>query len=90
VSGWSTPHPDRLKDLVPIVQEAGWATGPVWTGAENLSRTGIRFPDRLVRSRSLYRLNYPGPRILYKIPEILQGLSELLHERLLRKIAFKS
>ena len=22
---------------VPIVQEAGWATGPVWTGAENLA-----------------------------------------------------
>ena len=21
---------------VPIVQEAGWAIGPVWTGAENL------------------------------------------------------
>ena len=25
------------KDPVPIVQEAGWAPGPVWTGAENLS-----------------------------------------------------
>jgi hypothetical protein len=24
------------KDQVPIVQEAGWAPGPVWTGAENL------------------------------------------------------
>ena len=24
------------KDPVPIVQEAGWAVGPVWTGAENL------------------------------------------------------
>jgi len=24
------------KDPVPIVQEAAWATGPVWTGAENL------------------------------------------------------
>jgi len=29
------------KDPVPIVQEAGWAPGPVWTGAENLIRTGI-------------------------------------------------
>ena len=26
-----------VKDPVPIVQEAGWATGPVWTGAENLA-----------------------------------------------------
>jgi hypothetical protein len=25
------------KDLVPIVQEAGWAPGPVWTGVENLA-----------------------------------------------------
>ena len=25
------------KDLVPIVQEAGWPPGPVWTGAENLA-----------------------------------------------------
>ena len=25
------------KDPVPIVQEVGWAPGPVWTGAENLA-----------------------------------------------------
>jgi hypothetical protein len=25
------------KDSVPIVQEAGWALGSVWTGAENLA-----------------------------------------------------
>jgi hypothetical protein len=25
------------KDPVPLVQEAGWAPGPVWTGAENLA-----------------------------------------------------
>ena len=36
-------------DPVPIVQEAGWAPGPVWTGAENLSSTGIRSPDRPAR-----------------------------------------
>jgi hypothetical protein len=32
--------PDALypgKDPVPIVQEAGWASGPVWTVAENLA-----------------------------------------------------
>ena len=46
------------KDPVPIVQEAGWATGPVWTGAENLAHTGIRSPDRPARSQSLYRLHY--------------------------------
>ena len=48
------------KDRVPIVQETGWATGPVWTGAENLAPTGIRSLDRPVRSQSLYRLSYPA------------------------------
>ena len=36
--------------------EVGWATGPAWTGAENLAPTGIRSPDRPVRKESLYRL----------------------------------
>ena len=44
--GWGvsvTPRPLFMpgKDPVPIVQEAGWAPGPVWTGAENLAPTGI-------------------------------------------------
>ena len=44
--GWmvsATPRPlyPRERDPVPIVQEAGWAPGPVWTGAENLAPTGI-------------------------------------------------
>ena len=46
------------KDTVPIVQEAGWAPGPVWTGAKNLTPTGIRSPDHPARSESLYRLSY--------------------------------
>jgi len=53
------------KDPVPIVQEAGWAPGPVWTGAENLAPTGIRFPDHPARSESLYRLSYYGSRTVY-------------------------
>ena len=52
--------------MVPIVQEAGWAPGLAWTGAENLAPTGIRYPDRPARSESLYRLSYPGPRIYPK------------------------
>jgi hypothetical protein len=42
------------KDPVRIVQEAGWALGPVWIGAENLAPTGIRSPDLPARSESLY------------------------------------
>jgi hypothetical protein len=33
------------KDPVSIIQEAGWAPGPVWTGAENLAPTRIRSLD---------------------------------------------
>jgi hypothetical protein len=33
------------RDPVPTVQEAGWAPGPVRTGAENLAPTGIRSTD---------------------------------------------
>jgi hypothetical protein len=49
------------EDPVPIVQEAGWAPGLVWIGAENLAPTGIRSPDLPARSESLYQLCYPGP-----------------------------
>jgi hypothetical protein len=62
--GWSVPRPGRFtpgKDPVSIVQEAGWAPGPVWTGAKNLAPTRIRCPDRPARSQSLYRLSYPTP-----------------------------
>jgi hypothetical protein len=38
------------KDPVPIVQEARWAPGLIWTGAENLDPTGIRSPDRPARN----------------------------------------
>jgi hypothetical protein len=55
-----------VKDPVPIVQGAGWAPGPFWTGVENLDSTGIRSPDRPARSESLYLLSYPGPHIRSK------------------------
>ena len=48
------------KDPVPIVQEAGWAPGPVWTGAENLAPTRIRSPELPFRSQPLYRIRYPA------------------------------
>ena len=48
------------KDPLPTVQEIGWAPAPVWTGAENLSPTEIRSPNRPARCQSLYRLSYPA------------------------------
>ena len=59
-----TPQPlfTLGKDPVPIVQDAAWAPGPVWTGAENLARTGIRSPDRTVRSSVAIPTELPGPQ----------------------------
>ena len=48
------------KEPVPIVQEAGWAPGPVWTGVKNLAPAEIRSPDRPPHRQSLYRLCYPA------------------------------
>jgi hypothetical protein len=64
-SGWGvrvTPRPlfTPGKDPVPVVQEAVWAPGPVWTGAKNLAPTRVRSPDRTALSQSLYRLRYPA------------------------------
>jgi hypothetical protein len=33
------------RELVAIVQEAGWISRPVWTGEENLTPRGIQFLD---------------------------------------------
>jgi len=69
--GWGvsiTPRPlfTPRKDLVPIVQEAGWAPGLVWTGVEILAPTGIRSLDQPARSQSLYLLCYPAHNSRYK------------------------
>ena len=78
--GWSAPHPGRFtpgKDPVPIAQEAGWAPGRVWTGAENLAPTGIRSPDRPAGSESLCRLSCPGSKVRLGLPHF----STLLRKR---------
>ena len=49
------------KDPVPIVQEAGWDPGSVWTGAENLASRGIPSPDRPARTQSLIPFTLPDP-----------------------------
>jgi len=58
VSSTSRPLFTPGKDPVPIVQEAGWAPGPIWMdGRSRPHRDSI--PDRLARCQSLYRLSYP-------------------------------
>jgi hypothetical protein len=71
--GWLlTPRPGHFTpwiDSVPIVQEAGWPPGLVWTGAENLAPTGIRSPDHPARSESLYRLSHRDSRLSENVKE---------------------
>ena len=52
-------------EAVPTVQEVGWATGPVWTGAGKLELAGIRSPDRPAYSESIKRLRHPGPHAVF-------------------------
>jgi len=61
--GWvvsSTPrsHFTPGKDPAPILQEAGWAPGSVWTGGKSRPHRDS-IPNRPARSQSLYRLSYP-------------------------------
>ena len=57
----STPrqHFTSGKEPVPIVQEPGWAPGPVWTGEKSRPHRDS-IPDRPARSQSLYQLSYPA------------------------------
>ena len=57
------------KEPVSILQEAGWAPGPVWTGGKpRPHRDSI--PDRLSRSQTLYRLSYPAHKLFMLHPQI--------------------
>jgi len=57
VSSTPRPHFTHGKVPVPILQEAGWAPGPVWTGGKSRPHRDS-IPDRPARSQSLYRLSY--------------------------------
>jgi len=62
VTPWPLFTPGQ--DPVPIVQEAGWASGMVWTGAENL------VPHR----DSIPRPSSPHPvAVLTMLPDSFQG-----------------
>jgi len=63
---WSAARPSVHftpgKEPVPILQEAGWAPGPVWTsGKSRPHRDSIL--DRPAHSQSLYHLSYPAHHV---------------------------
>ena len=77
--GWvvsSTPRPHFTpgKDPIPILQEAGWAPGPFWTGGKS-SHHRDSILARPTRSQSLYRLSYRA-HLHVKYLSFLAGFNE--------------
>ena len=64
VSSTPRPHFTPGKDPVPILQEAGWAPGPVCTGGKSRHHRDS-ISDRPARSQSLYRQIYPAHIYIY-------------------------
>ena len=64
VSSTLRPHFTPGKDLVPILQEAGWAPGPVWTGGKSRPHRDS-ISDRLARSSVAIPTELPGPQFKY-------------------------
>ena len=57
VSSTPRPHFTSGKNPVPILQEAGWAPGSVWTGGKSRPHRDS-IPHRPARSQSLYWVSY--------------------------------
>ena len=76
--GWvvsSTPRPHFIpgKDPVPILQETGWAPGPVWTGEKSRPHRDS-IPDRPARSSVAKGLSYRAYFCLITVFLILSSL----------------
>jgi hypothetical protein len=63
ISSTPWPHFTPRKEPVPILQEAGWASGPVWTGSKSRSHRDS-IPDRPARSSVAIPTELRGPLIL--------------------------
>ena len=72
VSSKLRPHFTPGKDPVPLLQEARWAPGPVWTGGKSRSHQ-VSIPDRPARSQSPYLLSYQAYTIVIKPQKKFKG-----------------
>ena len=73
VSSTPRPHFTPGKDPVPIVQEAAWAPGPVWTGGKSHPHRDS-IPDCSAHSQSLYRLSYRAHLVGVIVSRIYKGI----------------
>jgi hypothetical protein len=76
--GWLSSLPvalPRERDSVPIVQEAGWASRPVWMGAENLTQNRDSFPGLF----SPYRVAIPTELFWPTLPSYATSETVILY-----------
>ena len=69
VSSTPRPHCTPGKNLVPILQEAGWAPGQVWTGGKSRPHR-VSIPDRPARSSAPIPTELSGPRF-HSVPVLI-------------------
>ena len=79
--GWGVSSTPQLHftpgiDPVPIVQEAGWAPGPVWTGGKSQPHQDSIL-DHPARSQSLYRLSYPANTVV-----LIHGINAIFNNKM--------
>jgi len=67
---WSAARPDS----VPILQEAGWAPAPVWTGGKPRPHRNS-FSDHLARSSVAIPTELPRPQLRKVLVHSAKGLS---------------
>ena len=70
------------KDPVPIVQEAGCAPGPVWTGSENFAPPPPGFDPRTVKPVASRYTNWAIPayaEVLIRSMKVRRGVEVLTH-----------
>jgi len=81
VSRTPRPHFTPGKDPAPILQEAGWAPGPVWTGGKSRpNRDSI--PDRPARSSVAIPTELPGPHCTKDTTQLL-NCSDILYNNII-------
>ena len=79
-------------DPVPIIQEAGWAPGPPWTGAENLTPPGFD-PQTVQLKASEYPIDHQSKHVKPKMEgHYLRGVNwqEGIIARAIRQIKIQN
>ena len=76
VSSTARPHFTPGKDPVPILQEAGWAPGPVWKGLLLLLLLLMLLPPLLLLKVKLKRSRY-RPGVAQRVG---RGIAVLFHD----------